>query len=109
MDMTLINLTLLKVNGEIENFLGKIYPVATYQKILRNPQLRQKLLAYILSRIPNRYAAFHSEKIISISPEPLSFSTGEKLEIKQLVQQGVVYLILSEINRTASFNQPNAV
>jgi hypothetical protein len=50
-----------------------------------------------------------TEKIISLSPQPLSFSTGEKLEIKQLVQQGVVYLILSEINRKASLNQPNAV
>ncbi len=110
MDMTLINLTLLKVNGEIENLSGNIYPVATYQKILRNPPLRQKLVAYILSRIPNRYAAFHSEKLISLSsPEPLSFSIREKLEIKQLVQQGVVYLILSEINKNAAFAQRNAV
>lgn len=109
MDMTLINLTFLKVNGEIENFSGNIYPRTTYQKILRNPPLRQKLVAYILGRIPNRYAALHSEKLISISPEPLSFSKGEKIELKQLVQQGVVYLILSEINKNASLNQQNAV
>lgn len=109
MDITVVNLTLLKINGEIETLSGHIYPAATYQKILNNPRLRQKLLTYILARIPNSYAALNAEKIITISPESLYCSIREKLEIKQFVQQGVVYLILSELNKSSSLNQQNAV
>jgi hypothetical protein len=109
MDITLVNLTLLKINGEIENLSGHIYPAATYQKILHNPRLRKKLLAYILKKIPNSYAAIEAEKIITISPESLYCSIREKIEIKQFVQQGVVYLILSELNQNYSLNQRDAV
>lgn len=109
MDITFVNLTLLKINGEIENLLGHIYPAATYHKILNNSRLRQKLLTYILDRIPNRYAAINAEKIITISPESLYCSIREKIEIKQFVQQGVVYLILSELNQNSSLNQRDAV
>jgi hypothetical protein len=109
MDITIVNLTLLKVNGELEDFSGKIYPAYTFQKILKSPKLRQQLLGYVLSRISNCYVALNSEKIISISPESLYCSTREKLEIKKLVQQGVVYLILSGINRNSSFIERDAV
>ncbi|HEY9829811.1 MAG TPA: hypothetical protein V6D26_04475 [Stenomitos sp.] len=109
MDITVVNLTLLKINGEIENLSGHIYPAATYHKVLNNPRLRQKLLTYILDRMPNSYAAINSEKIITISPASLYCSNREKIEIKQLVQQGVVYLILSELNKSASINQRDAV
>lgn len=109
MDITFVNLTLLKINGEIENLSGHIYPAATYQKILNNPRLRQKLLTYILDRIPNNYAAINADKIITISPESLYCSIREKVEIKQFVQQGVVYLILSELNKSALLNQRDAV
>jgi hypothetical protein len=109
MGITIINLTLLKVNGELENFTESIYPTYTYQKILNSPQLRQKLLAYVLDRMPNRYVMLTGERIISMSPESLYFSTQEKLEIKRLVQQAVVYLILSELNKKSSFIKQNAV
>ena len=109
MDVTIVNLTLLKINGEMENLSGHIYPAATYQKILNNLRLRQKLITYILERIPNSYAAIHAEKIITISPESLYCSVREKIEIKQFVQQGVVYLILSELNKSSSLNQQDAV
>jgi hypothetical protein len=109
MDITVVNLTLLKINGEMENLSGHIYPAATYQKILNNPRLRQKLLTYILARIPNNYAAIKADKIITISPESLYCSIREKLEIKQFIQQGVVYLILSELNKSSSLNQQNAL
>lgn len=109
MGIKIINLTLLKVNGELENFTETIYPAYTYQKILNNPQLRQKLLAYVSDRIPNRYVMLSWERIISMSPESLYFSTREKLEIKRLVQQGVVYLILSELNKKSCFIGQDAV
>ncbi len=109
MGITLVNITLLKVNGELENFSGTIYPAYTYHKILTNPQLRQKLLAYVLSRMINRYLALTPEKILLNSPESLYYSTREKLELKKLVQQGVVYLILSEINRNSPLSEREVV
>ncbi|GAB4193141.1 MAG: hypothetical protein Fur006_37980 [Coleofasciculaceae cyanobacterium] len=109
MDIKIVNLTLLKVNGELENFTETIYPAYTYQKILKNPQLRQKLLAYVSDKIPNHYVMLSWERIISMSPESLYFSNREKLEIKNLVQQGVVYLILSELNKKSALGEHNVV
>jgi hypothetical protein len=109
MDITIINMTFLKVNGELEQFSTHIYPNSTYQKILRNPQLREKLLAFVLSRIPNHYVAFSADKIISISPESLNDNHSQRQELKKLIQQGVVHLILSEINTTSPFAEQNTV
>jgi hypothetical protein len=109
MDITIINMTFLKVNGELEKLSTHIYPTSTYQKILRNPQLRQKLLAFVLSRIPNHYVAFSTDKIISISPESLNGNHSQRQELKKLIQQGVVHLILSEINSASSFAERNVV
>lgn len=106
MGTLIVNLTSLKVNGELESFLGTIYPNDAYQEILSHPKLRQKLLDYVLSKLPNRYAALNSDKIISIYPtESLYCSTLEKLEIEELVQQGVSQLILSESGGNFPFGQ----
>ncbi len=109
METIIVNLTLLKINGELENLAGDIHPADIYHKILDSPELREKLLVYILSSVPNRYAALSSEKIILISPESLYCSTLERLELAELAQKGVENLIGAESNNSFPFNQWDTV
>ncbi len=98
MATTIINLTFLKVNSEIDNLLST-YPALTHQKLLTDPDLRQRLLAYVLSSINNHYIAIDTEKVSSISSQSISCSTQEKLKIEELIQQAIYQLVSSENNR----------
>lgn len=90
-DIIVINTTLIKVKEELENFL-EIYPNKLYKKTLTDPDLRQKLIAYILNRMPNRYLAVERENISLNSSQNIIFSTQEALEIEKLIHQGISYL-----------------
>jgi hypothetical protein len=88
----LINLTLLKVNAEIEGTLPT-YPEDIYQKISQDSNFKNKLLAYVLTRIPNRYIATNEENIPEFWSESVFCSLHEQIEIEELIQQGVYYLV----------------
>jgi hypothetical protein len=91
-DIIVINTTLIKVKEELENFLEIYTANKLYQKTLTDPDLRQKLIAYILNRMPNRYLAVERENISLVSSQNLIFSTQEALEIEKLIHQGIYYL-----------------
>ncbi len=92
MTISIVNLTLLDVNAELENLLV-FYPAQIQRKIIANPDLREKLLAYVLKRINNHYVARCKENIPIIPPHILYCSTLEQLEIEELIQQGIYYLL----------------
>ncbi len=54
MGKQLVNRTLPVVIEEIENIL-EAYPEYPYQQAFSQPTLRQNLIAYVLSRVPNQY------------------------------------------------------
>ncbi|MFB8791706.1 MAG: hypothetical protein U7123_23400 [Potamolinea sp.] len=92
MTISIVNLTLLNVNAELENLLV-FYPAQIQRNIFANPDLRQKLLTYVLKRINNHYVAFCQENISVIPPHTLYCSTFEQLEIEELIQQGIYCLL----------------
>ena len=52
MSYALVNLTLPVVMQEIEDVLDE-YPEDPYQSVFSIPELRQKLIAHVLSHVPN--------------------------------------------------------
>lgn len=88
MATTIVNLTLLKLSEELENILA-IYSEHTYQRTLTNPDLRTKLVAYVLNRMPNRYITVNEEEMPLISSQSLLFSTHESLKMEKLIHQGI--------------------
>ncbi len=52
---TVVNLTQQSVLGEIESVLDT-YPYQPYQQAFAIPDLRQELIAFVLSRIPCLYS-----------------------------------------------------
>lgn len=102
MAMKLVNLTLLKVNEELENLLDK-RPEVTYQAKLQDPDFRQKLIAYVLNRVPNRYVAVEAENESSISSEFLIYSNQERLDMEKRIYQGIYSLTTSDSNYNFSY------
>ena len=82
MAMTLVNLTLLKVNEEVENFLAS-YPDLVDRTTLKDQNFRPQLIAYVLNRIPNRHILIDAKNESSnFSPLRL-YSTQEQLDIEK--------------------------
>lgn len=92
MSLSIVNLTLLNVSAEIEN-LSAFYPAQIQREILANPDLRQKLLTYVLHRMNNHYVAQSPDIKPRLPAHILYCSTLEQLEIEELIQQGIYYLI----------------
>ena len=85
MAQKIINLTLPVVIQEIEDiFDGCFYH--PYQQAFAIPELRQKLIAYVLSRVRNRYA-FIEEEQATISNNICS--QEQRLHIEAVIQSGI--------------------
>lgn len=100
--MKLVNLTLLRVNEELELLLDK-HPDRTDQTQLQDPDFRQKLIAYVLNRIPNRYVAVEAENESSISSEFLIYSNQERLDMEKRIEQGIHSLTTNNRNYNFSY------
>ncbi len=87
MPKNLVNITLAAVTEEIEIILES-YPKYPYQEAFSPSGLRQNLIAYVLSRVPNRYIAIDSE---SVSGKTVEFrcSSEQLLEIEDLIHTGI--------------------
>lgn len=95
---TLVNLTLLKVNEELQNILEFDLDAIT-QKIFADNYLRQQLIAYVLQRLPNRYLTIAPEKLALGIAHFAVFSTQERLKIENLIYQGIFQLLDSQEKR----------
>lgn len=94
MSKTVVNLTLPVINQEIEKVLDT-YPDHPYQQAFANPDLRQRLIAYVLSQVDCKFTVTNGEEP-EISPETLFPSSSDQTHVKQIIQQGVERLITEE-------------
>jgi hypothetical protein len=92
MSYPLINLTLPIVIREIENVLEE-YPEHPYQLAFSIDELRQKLIAHILSHIPNRYAVEGLSESSSNPKVRYAPSLQERLKIEMVVQGSILHIL----------------
>lgn len=88
MSKQLINLTLLVVIEEIDNILA-IYPNHPYQQAFSNSELRQDLITYVLSRVPNQYAVENATQSSSKRTESPYCSSTRLLDIEHWIHIGI--------------------
>jgi hypothetical protein len=94
MSKTIVNLTLPIVIQEIEDILEK-YPHSPYQETFANPNYKQTLVAYILSRVPNCYVTVEEERkeeevqLVSNKSDSWRCSLTEKLDMEMIIHQGI--------------------
>lgn len=101
MSYELINLTLPVVITEIENVLED-YPQSPYQVAFSLPEMRQRLLAHVLTYTPNRYVV-QGEKLTLKEPKFLHPSSiQERVQRENLIHGGILHLLRENAEWVAS-------
>lgn len=89
MSKTIINLSLPLVVQETESIL-ETYPHHPYQQAFSIPDLRQRLICYVLSRMPGMYTVVDDTEQKSVDAESMCSSLeGQKLRLESLIRQGI--------------------
>lgn len=91
MTKTLVNLTHQALLCEIETILDG-YPYHPHRQAFATPDLRQELIAYVLSRIPSSYSAVDEREV----PTTYRFPGGyveQQLQLENLVHQGICCIL----------------
>ena len=87
MPKNLVNITLALVTEEVEIILGN-YPKYPYQEAFSPWGLRQDLIAYVLSRVPNKYIAIDSGESLNQKVQ-IRCSSEQLLHIENLIHTGI--------------------
>ncbi len=88
MQKNLVNITLAVVTEEVEIILES-YPKHPYQQAFSPSGLRQDLIAYVLSRVPNRYTAIDPSESVSNQTVQVRCSSEQLLHIENLIHTGI--------------------
>lgn len=86
------NLGLLVVNEEIENALD-LYPDDSYREAFANPELRQKLVSYVMSGLQGIYPTLTTRQSQPVKTKFPYRSLELRLQIESYVHWGIEYLL----------------
>lgn len=89
----MVNVTWFGVNAKVEEIL-QTYPEYPYRDVFANPRLRDRLVAYVLSYIPNRHVITDNPDKWAMQYNSL-FSPEEQAYIDTLIRHGISYLLRS--------------
>ncbi len=92
MTQTIVNLTLPIVTDKIDAILAA-YPLYEYRQVFAVPELRQKLMAYVLARLPVVYVTMDSSTAYDLAPTGHCYSSEQHNQINQLIHQGIEALL----------------
>lgn len=88
----LINLTLPTVIQEIEDVLEE-YPENPYHLAFSIHELRQQLVAHVLSHVPNRYVVEGIEESTSHTKVRYASHIAERLKMETVVRSGILNIL----------------
>ncbi len=91
MSHEIINLTLPITIQEIENVLED-YPEHPYQVAFAIHELRQKLIAHVLSHIPNRYTV-EGTQLPPRNRQSLDSSLEQRVRLETLIRGGILHIL----------------
>jgi hypothetical protein len=92
MTQAIVNLTLPTVTDKIDDILAA-YPLYEYRQVFAVPELRQKLTAYVLARLPVVYITMDSGEAGSLKATGHCYSSEQHDQINQLIHQGIDALL----------------
>jgi hypothetical protein len=91
MSKTIINLATSIVIKEAEIILDT-YPDHPYQQAFSIPELRQKLVSYVLCRVPGLYTVVDESEECIINSSASCCSEEQRRHITTLIHQGIRYI-----------------
>jgi len=92
MTQAIVNLTLPIVTDKIDDILA-VYPLYEYRQIFAVPELRQKLTAYVLARLPVVYVTMDSSAACDMASTGHCYTSDQHDQINQLIHQGIEALL----------------
>lgn len=92
MSHELINLTLPVVIAEIENVLDD-YPENPYQIAFSLPELRQRLLAHVLTHTPNHYTVAGEKLTLKDLKFLHPSSVQERVRMENLIHGSILHIL----------------
>lgn len=96
MSQKIINLTTPMVIEEIESVL-ETYSDDPYQKAFAIPDLRQQLIAYVLSHVRNVYTVVEDEET-PLKSKFLRRSLEQRLHMEPWIRHGIVHILQENTN-----------
>lgn len=91
-----INLTGSLVVEEIDLFLATYPDNHPYHAVLSRPELRRKLVAWVLSKIPNRYTTLQDSQGRPVYPDFQCASLEKRLKIEEIIKKGIEVVLQDE-------------
>lgn len=85
---TLVNLTQQALVAEIETVLDN-YPYHPYQQAFANPDLRQELIAYVLSHIPCTYTISEENPSVLLTYQFRNCRLEPNIQLENFIHQGI--------------------
>jgi hypothetical protein len=107
MTQTIVNLASLVVTEKITDVLSH-YPVNPHQQAFAAEPLRQKLAAYVLSRMPALYATVNDNQACAIDSPASCYTPEQHSQMGQLIHRGIQHLLSRQPGRPASQAAVNA-
>ena len=97
MSYAVINLTLKLVIQEIDNILAD-YPKYPHQVAFSSDYLRNKLIAYVLGDLPNRYELQEETQATGKNPNSnlLHLPSEHRLHVEWMIHKGIIHLLKTE-------------
>ena len=110
MQETIVNLTSLAIDEELENLLER-YPYQRYRSEFSSPEKRQILIDSLLKKLPSRCVEISPDRLDEI-PELLNcVSTQKRLVIESLLEKGIQALTQNEsclMERILTYSRANS-
>jgi hypothetical protein len=95
MSKTIVNLTTELLTQKIEDVL-ETYPQHPYQEAFANPDCRQGLISYVLTRIPNEYMSVEEEEQELVVADYLHQHPGKISQIETTIRQGIEEILCEQ-------------
>ncbi len=89
---TIVNLTLPVVTEEVEVILGE-YSQDTYQELFAIFDLRQSIINYVMSQIPNSYSLIEENHAPSSQEVIPHYTQEDRLQIENLIHRGIRHVL----------------
>ncbi|MFS8120549.1 MAG: hypothetical protein ACMG55_18990 [Microcoleus sp.] len=98
MSFELINLTLPTVLREIGEVLDD-YPEHPYQSAFSMPEFRQKLIAHVLSQVPNHYTIAGETAPARKLGAPHRSPLAERMHRETVIRGGILHIMRENADR----------
>lgn len=92
MPKAIVNLTMIVVAAEIEQIVETHYHYP-YQQIFTHSDLRQELIAYVLTRVRNVHITVPEGEESQITAELVPHLTEITLQIEDFIHQGIRHIL----------------